>query len=271
MTAHEDDEVLLAKVTEAVEVAGQTLLARFRTIPAPTTLSDLLAGIEANDAVVDSDLCDALLAVLPGSQWAVDEEEEGALPAGNWWVADPAEGNVNHLHGRPGWAVTATLVRDGEPVLVVVSVPLTGDTYTALAGHGAFLNGTPIKVSAKQELVAAIVASGQASPGEPKAVRSAMIGSAAKMLDAALLVRLSVPSMIELVDVAAGRLDAFWQHGSVRAGLIGGALLVREAGGTVTDLAGRRWTAASPDFLAAPTALQPAILIVLSSTTEYDA
>lgn len=268
MTRIEVDQALLAKVANAVEAAGRTLLARFRTIPAPTTLPDLLAGIEANDAVVEDDLRDALLAILPGSQWAADEEEEGALPAGDWWVADPAEGNVNHLHGRPGWAVTATLVRDGEPVLAVVSVPLTGDTYTALAGHGAFLNDTPITVSAKQELAAAIVASGQASPGEPKVIRGAMIRSAGALLDTALLVRLSVPSMIELVDVAAGRLDAFWQHGSVRAGLIGGALLVREAGGVVTDLAGERWTAASPDFLAAPAALQPAVLSVLSTVSE---
>ena len=271
MTRIKDDEALLVKATQAVEAAGQTLLGRFLTVPAPITLTDLLAGIEANDAVVEADLRDALLAALPGSQWAADEEEEGALPVGDWWVADPAEGNVNHLHGRPGWAVTTTLVRDGEPMLVVVTVPLTGDTYTALAGRGAFLNGTPIKVSTKHELAAAIVASGQASPGEPKAIRSAMIRSADRLLDAALLVRLSVPSMLELIDVAAGRLDAFWQHGSVRTGLIGGALLVREAGGTVTDLVGRRWTAASPDFLAAPAVLQPAIITVLSSTLEHDA
>ena len=212
---------------------------------------------------------EALLAARPGSQWAADEEEEGALPAGEWWVADPAEGNVNHLHGRHGWGVTATLVRDGEPVLTVVNIPFTGETYTAVAGQGAFVNGLPLRVSGKQELSAAIIASGQASPGESKAIRSRMIRSADALLDVALLVRLSVPTTLELIDVAAGRLDAFWQHGSVRAGLIGGALLVREAGGLVTDLAGERWTPASPDFLASPPALQPAILSALSSTSEF--
>lgn len=268
MTRTEDDEALLAPVTEAVEQAGKILLSRFRTIPAPTTLPDLLAGIDANDAAVEAALRDALLALRPGSQWADDEEDEGALPPGEWWVTDPAEGNVNHLHGRTGWAVTATLVRDGEPVLTVIAVPLTGATYTALSGRGAFLNGQPLRVSAKQSLDAAIVASGQASPGESKAIRSKMLRSAGALLDAALLVRLSVPTTMELIDVAAGRLDAFWQHGSVRAGLIGGALLIREAGGLVTDLAGARWTAASADFLAGPPALQPAILAALSSSSE---
>jgi myo-inositol-1(or 4)-monophosphatase len=268
MTQTASDEALLAQVTQAVEQAGKHLLARFGTSGAPITKSDLLAGIDANDAAVEGILRDALLGLRPSSHWAADEEAEGALPLGEWWVADPAEGNVNHLHGRSGWGVTATLVRDGEPVLTVINIPLAGDTYTALVGQGAFVNGRPLHVSAKQSLDAAIVASGQASPGETKAIRSQMLRSAAALLDAALLVRLSVPTTVELIDVAAGRLDAFWQHGSVRAGLIGGALLVREAGGFVTDLSGTRWTASSATFLASTAALQPAILAVLSATSE---
>ena len=267
----EDDALLTSfvqAVVHAVERAGRQLLTRFGTVPAPTTLPDLLAGIKANDDAVEAGLRDALLTIRPGSRWAGDEEEEGALPAGEWWVADPAEGNVNHLHGRSGWGVTATLVRDGEPVLTAINIPLAGDTYVARPGRGAFVGGRPLRVSAKRSLDAAIVASGQASPGESRAIRSRMLRSADALLDAALLVRLSVPTTLELVDVAAGRLDAFWQHGRVRAGLIGGALLVREAGGLVTDLAGERWTAASADVLASPPALQPALLAVLSSVSE---
>ncbi len=265
------DEALLAKVTQVIEQAGQQLLTRFRTTSLPTTKLDLLAGVNANDAAVEAPMRHALLAARPGSHWAANEEEEGALPTGEWWVADPVEGNVNHLHGRPGWGVTATLVRDGEPALTAITIPLTGETYTARPGQGAFVNGRPLHASAKQSLDAAIVASGQASPGESKAIRSRMLRSASAMLDAALLVRLSVPTTLEVIDVASGRLDAFWQHGSVRAGLIGGALLVREAGGLVTDLAGARWTASSGDFLASPPALHPAILAALSSTSEQAA
>lgn len=88
-------------------------------------------------------------------------------------------------------------MRDGEPVLTVVSVPLTGETYTALAGRGSFLNCRPVKVSVKHEGASAIVASGQARPGEPKAIRAEMLRSAYALLDTVLLVRLSVPSMIE--------------------------------------------------------------------------
>jgi len=271
VTDNVNDQNLLVQAAEAVGRAGQLLLDRFRTHAVPRTHAALLAGIDANDTAVEADLRSALLTARPGSHWADDEDEEGALPSGEWWVADPAEGNVNHLHGRAGWGVAATLVRDGEPVLTAVNIPLTGETYTALCGRGAFVNGQPLQVSAKQELSAAMVSSGQARPGESKQTRSAMIRSADALLDAALLVRLSVPTTLELIDVASGRLDAFWQHGSVRAGLIGGALLVREAGGLVTDLSGARWTAASPDFLASPSALHPALLAALSSTSQVAA
>lgn len=269
MTPTENDQRLLDQTSRIVEQAGQCLLARFGTTPPPVSLPQLLTGIEANDAAVGSMLRDALLAARPGSQWTADEEEEGALPPGEWWVVDPAEGNINLLHGRSGWGVTATLVRNGETVLTAINVPLMGETYTALSGKGAFVNSRPLRVSAKNTLGASIVSSGQASPGESKATRTKMIRSAEALLDKALLVRLSVPSTLELVDVAAGRLDAFWQHGSVRAGLLGGALLVREAGGIVTDLTGVHWGAASADFLACPPTLHPAMLDVLSSHSEH--
>ncbi len=71
------------------------------------------------------------------------------------------------------------------------------------------------------------------------------------MMTAGLLVRVSVPATLHLLNVAAGRMDAFFQFSDVRADKVAGALLVAEAGGTVTDLRGRPWTAASPDFLAA--------------------
>lgn len=72
----------------------------------------------------------------PGSRGEEDELAGGVLPEGEWWVVDTAEGNINHIHGMGEWAVTATLVRDNVPVLSVVHLPLTGDTYTALQGKG---------------------------------------------------------------------------------------------------------------------------------------
>lgn len=194
-------------------------------------------------------------------------EEElagGALPSGEWWVVDPAEGNVNHLHGLPDWGVTATLVRDNQPVLTAVHLPLTGETYTALAGGGAHLDGRPLRVSETTDLGLSLVATSQARPDEDQAVTRRIGSSITAMLGDALVVRTSVPATLHLLNVAAGRIDAFWQFAGARADLLPGALLVTEAGGRISDAEGRPWTPASESLLAAAPGVHTAAVATLS-------
>lgn len=264
-TATAADAALLGPVTDAVHLAALSLRGRFSADARPGDLDAILADLAANDATVLAVLKTPLLAARPGSGWVEDELDGGALPPGEWWVVDPAEGNINHIHGIGEWAVTATLVRDNAPVLAVVHLPLTGDTYTALAGRGAQLNGRPLHPSAKTELGAALVGTGQARPGEDEETFRRIGASVTAMLAAALVVRVSVPATLQLIHIAAGRMDAFWQYSDVRSGLLAGALLVREAGGTVTDIHGRPWNLASEDFLAAAPALHTASVAVLST------
>ncbi|MFF1284246.1 inositol monophosphatase family protein [Streptomyces sp. NPDC058299] len=258
------DTTLMSDVTAAVRIAGRTLLDRYTPHARGVSLDEVVQELHANDDAVLDVLREPLLRARRGSQWAEDELAGGALPPGEWWVVDPAEGNINHVHGMPGWAVTATLVRDNEPVLTVVHLPLTGDTYTAAAGGGARLNDRPLKVSAKSGLGAALVGTGQAKPGEDVRTYRRIGDSVTAMLTAGLVVRVSVPATMQLIHVAAGRMDAFWQFSDVRSGLVAGALLVSEAGGTVTDLAGEPWTTAGRDFLAAAPGVHAAALEALS-------
>lgn len=259
-----DDIALLGEVVVATADAGSILLDRFSWSNRVADAESLLAAIDANDAASEAVLRPALERLRPGARWDEDEEGAGALGAGEWWVADAAEGNVNHIHGSGHWGVTAALVRDDVPVLAVVHLPALGRTYTALRGHGAFLNGEPITVSEKTGLAAALVGTGQAKPGEDASIRRRMGRSIDRMLDAALLVSAVVPSTLQIVQVAAGHLDAFWQYGQIRSGLLAGALLVREAGGVVTDTAGASWTLASDDFLATTPRLVAPIARVLT-------
>ncbi|MFJ5228896.1 inositol monophosphatase family protein [Kitasatospora sp. NPDC088391] len=258
------DTALLSEVTAAVRAAGRTLSGRHTTRARGTGLDEIVAEIHANDDAVLDVLKEPLLRARPGSRWAEDELAGGALPPGEWWVVDPAEGNINHVHGMDDWAVTATLVRDNLPVLTVVHLPLTGHTYTAVAGGGAHLDGRPLTVSAKTDLGAALVGTGQARPGEDERTFRRIGDSVTAMLINGLVVRVSVPATMQLIHVAAGRTDAFWQFSDVRSGLVAGALLVAEAGGTVTDLAGAPWHAGSRDFLAAAPGVHPAALDVLA-------
>ncbi|MEU5064998.1 3'(2'),5'-bisphosphate nucleotidase CysQ [Streptomyces virginiae] len=245
------DADLLAETVLAVRTAGSALRERFGEVVPYETREELMRALAANDDTALAILRPRLTDLRPDAGWVEDELDGGALPPGEWWVVDPAEGNVNHLHALPEWAVTATLVRDNQPVLTVVHLPLTGETYTALTGAGAHLDGRPLHVSETAKLDLSIVATSQARPDEDEEVVRRVGRSITAMLFDALVVRTAVPATLHLVNVAAGRADAFWQFAGARADLLPGALLVMEAGGRITDAEGRPWTPQSGSFLAA--------------------
>jgi myo-inositol-1(or 4)-monophosphatase len=264
-TAAGIDEVLLGKARAAVEAAGVVLRDRYTTHARARNLTEIFEVLRANDDAVLPDLERRLLDARPGSRWVDDELATGTLPDGEWWIVDPAEGNINHVHGMPEWAVTATLMRNNRPVLTVVHLPLTDDTYTAIAGHGAALNGEPLRVSAKTELGAGLVATSQAQPDEDRETYRRIGESVTALLTAGLVVRVSVPATLQLVNVAAGRMEAFWQYSEVRSGLVSGALLVTEAGGVVTDIHGEPWAPGRRDFLAAAPGVHRAVTEALAT------
>ncbi|MEU1105788.1 inositol monophosphatase family protein [Streptomyces tibetensis] len=245
------DADLLAQTAVAVRAAASALRERFGAVVRYRTREELMRALAANDDVVLDVLRPRLTLLRPDARVVEDELAGGALPPGEWWVLDPAEGNVNHLHALPEWAVTATLVRDNQPVLTAVHLPLTGETYTALAGAGAHLDGRPLRVSGTTDLGLSVVATSQARPDEDEKVVRRIGSSITAMLLDALVVRTSVPATLHLLNVAAGRIDAFWQFAGARADLLPGALLVAEAGGRISDAEGRPWTPESESFLAA--------------------
>ena len=260
------DSALLAATTLAVQAAGAQLKSRFSLgAPGLKTLADVVHAIDANDAAALTAMRAPLLAARPGALWADDELAGGELPPGEWWVTDPVEGNINHIHGMADWCVTATLVRDNQLVLTVVDVPLTGETYLAMRGHGAWCNGVRLRASGKTTLNAALVATGQAAPGESSETQRRLVKSIAAMLKAGLVLRAAVPSTWQLMHVAAGRMDVFWQFSQVRSGLVAGALLVEEAGGVVSDARGRPWTLGSDNLVAAAPGVHAASVDVLRS------
>jgi myo-inositol-1(or 4)-monophosphatase len=262
---HLEDTVLLEHAALAVQAAGQAIKSRFSGKPSVVTRQDILETIAFNDQLSLAVLREALSAARPSARWDDDESGTGALPPGEWWVCDPVEGAINHVHGLPEWGVTATLVRDNRPVLTAVHLPMSGETYTALLGGGAHLNGVRLHASAKTDLRAATVGTAQATPDEGSAIYRRIGLSVGAMLEAALVVRVSVPSTLQLVNVAAGRQDLFWQHSEVRSGLLAGALLVSEAGGSVTDLDGNPWNPGSDAFLAGAPGLTRSAGTVLAS------
>ncbi|WP_419702936.1 inositol monophosphatase family protein [Promicromonospora sp. NFX87] len=261
-----EDAMLVPGIRSALAAAGEVLVQRFESKTEFVTRDDVVEGIYANDRASLDVMRPALTALRPEAGWAEDELESGALPDGEWWVTDPVEGNINHIHGIADWGVTATLVRDGVPVVTVVHLPLTGQFYTAVRGGGAFLDGERITPSVKAKLDAALVGSGQASPRETSETFAKIARSTEAMLNAGLVLRLSVPATLQLIHVATGRMDLFWQHSAVRSGLVSGALLVSEAGGVVSDLRGGPWALDSTGFLATTRELHGEAVAILAPT-----
>lgn len=259
-----EDRGLLAAVVDIAAEAGRALAARYSTAARPAGRQDMFRTGTADSQVSLDILRPALTALRPAAQWLTDDYETTALPPGEWWVVDEVEGNINHVHGLPEWGVTVALVRDGEPVLAVVRQPIGDLTYTALRGAGAHLNGAALTVSAKTDLDAAIVVTGQAEADQDGTYRR--IGqSITAMLQQALLVRATVPSTFPMLLVAAGHNDVFWQYEPVLSGVAAGALLITEAGGTVTRIDGTPWSPGADSILATTPALHGAAVEVLAT------
>ncbi|MER5598397.1 3'(2'),5'-bisphosphate nucleotidase CysQ [Streptomyces sp. NPDC002265] len=258
------DADLLGQTAVVVRAAGSALRERFGEVVRYQTREDLMHALAANDDTALDILRPGLTRLRPGAGWVAEELDGGALPPGEWWVVDPAEGNVNHLHALPEWAVTATLVRENQPVLTAVHLPLTGETYTALTGAGAHLDGSPLQASRTADLGLSIVATSQARPDEDEKVVRRVGSSITAMLFDALVVRTAVPATLHLLNVAAGRIDAFWQYSGARSDLLPGALLVTEAGGQISDAEGRPWTPQSESFLAAAPSVHADAVTTLS-------
>lgn len=258
-----EDIALLDRLVAVVTEAGNRVAELFSPASRPTDRHDIFTAGRRNEETSLAVLRPGLAAARPAVGWVDDDQETTALPVGEWWAVDAVEGNVNHVHGMAEWAVTATLIRDNEPVLTAMHQPVGDLTYTARKGAGAWCNGRRLQTSSKTELADAIVATGQAESGQEQTYLR--IGrSITAMLSRALLVRATVPSTFPLLSVAEGHIDGFWQYEPVLPGVAGGALLVREAGGDVTDLDGRPWRPGSPALVAAAAGIHPAVIDGLS-------
>src|SRR5690349_17232701 len=103
-TTQDADTDLLTQTAVAVRAAGSALRERFGEVAHYQTRDELMRAIAANNDIALDILRPRLTAVRPDAGWVEDELAGGALPTGEWWIVDPAEGNVNHLHGLPEWA-----------------------------------------------------------------------------------------------------------------------------------------------------------------------
>jgi len=166
-------------------------------------------------------------------------EEDGVLPDPDceWrWIVDPLDGTINFAHGFPLWCVSIALEHRGRVVAGVVHVPPTGATYSASAGGGATLDGRPIRVGKVDSLRSALIAA--AMPVDFAGDAGRQLAYYGRFSTGTHSVRRTGSSAWNLAIVAAGGLDVSYATSVHPWDIAAGVVLVREAGGTVTDLAG---------------------------------
>nr|MDE0500729.1 inositol monophosphatase family protein [bacterium] len=183
----------------------------------------------------------------------VREESGGELPdGGRVWLVDPIDGTTNFIRGFPWVGVSVALWVDDAPAVGVVIDVTTGDEYTAVAGRGAWRNGSPIKVSATRDLGGALIVTG--FPYDRRERTEICQTRFRQVLAAAQGIRRLGAASMDLCMVASGKLDGYWEEDLSPWDMGAGVLMVTEAGGMVTDQSGNPVGARTP-FVAATNGL----------------
>lgn len=164
--------------------------------------------------------------------------EEGGVVEGpdksHRWFIDPLDGTINFMHGVPHFAVSVGLEREGHLVAGVVYNPISDDMFTAEKGQGAWHNDRRLRVSARRDLSDSLVATGIPHRGRPG--HEEFMNEVNGVMREVSGVRRFGSAALDLAWVAAGRYDAFWERALAPWDIAAGIVLVREAGGLVSDL-----------------------------------
>ncbi len=194
------------------------------------------------DREAEAEIVARITAAFPGHRILAEEAAtapggSAAIPAAEWlWIVDPLDGTTNFLHAFPVFSASIAVAHRGELVAAAVVHGGTGEAWTATRGGGAFLDGRPVQVSRLDTLRLALVGTGfpyrylESIPAYLRQLDAVMRNVAA--------VRRPGSAALDLCQVAAGRYDAFWEQRLAPWDVAAGTLIVREAGGVVTDLAG---------------------------------
>jgi myo-inositol-1(or 4)-monophosphatase len=154
------------------------------------------------------------------------------------WIIDPLDGTTNYAHSYPVFCVSLALEVKGEVILGVVYDPNLQECFTAVKGQGARCNGQPLRVSTVAELDKSLLATG--FPYDVRVSDINNIDHFVNFLRQAQAIRRCGSAAIDLCYVACGRFDGFWELKLNPWDIAAGALLVREAGGRVSDFGGER-------------------------------
>ena len=199
--------------------------------------------------------------------------EEGGLIAGNdtdnRWIIDPLDGTMNFLHGLPHFAISIAHESNGVLNAGIVYDPVRDEMFRAERGKGAFLNDRRLRVSARQALENSVLATGIPCLGRDP--HPAYLDMLSAVMENCAGVRRFGSAALDLAYVAAGRYEGFWETGLESWDIAAGIILVREAGGMVSDLKGGGTMMESGDIIATNYLLdQPIVRLLRDSVGKKE-
>lgn len=250
---------LLGLAVSAASAAGDYL----RSAPRPRDPSDWTAKGRADwatevDRTAESIIRDILLRGTPAATIIGEELSPDVVTRGLVWIVDPLDGTTNFLHGYPQYAVSIAAAVDGVlEAGVILDVPREC-IYGAVRGQGAWLGDTRLRVSTITDPAHALLGTGY--PFKQLHELDRYLEQFRRILPLTSGVRRAGSAALDLADLAAGRLDGFWELSLAPWDVAAGILLIREAGGVVTDLDGKDAGLQHGPIVAGNPALHPWLL-----------
>ncbi|WP_374305212.1 inositol monophosphatase [Methylocella sp.] len=194
--------------------------------------------VSAADKKAEKVIFEELSRARPGYGFLMEEsgEVEGSDKS-HTWIIDPLDGTTNFLHGLPLFSISIGLVREGQIVAGLVYNPATEDMYVAEKGQGAYHNNRRLRVAARRDVSEALIGCGVPHIGK-SAEHARFIEEFSTVMRAAGAIRRLGSAALDLCHVAEGSYDGFWERGLKAWDVAAGIVMIREAGGFVTDADG---------------------------------
>lgn len=206
------------------------------------------------DKRAEQTLLEELMRVRPGFGFLGEEGGKVLGDGHHRFIVDPLDGTTNFLHGIPHFAISVALEKDGEIVAGVIYEPIGDELYWAEKGKGAFLDTVSTKshrlrVSGRRQLGNSLIGTG--IPFRGRGDHPAYLAQLEAVMGQTAGVRRQGSAALDLAFVAAGRLDGFWENGLSPWDIAAGVLMVKEAGGFLSEIGGKPHRLDSPNILAA--------------------
>jgi myo-inositol-1(or 4)-monophosphatase len=255
---------LLRRAKAAAEAAGTYLRGVERPAdPAGWTLKGSRDFVTEVDRNTERIIAGILLAGASGGRMVGEELSPDIVTDGLVWIVDPLDGTTNFLHGYPSYAVSIAAAVDGVlQAGVVLNVPHK-EMYTASRGKGAWLDGRRLAVSRIDDPEFALVGTG--FPFRDLTHLQEYQSQFARVAASTSGIRRAGAAALDLADVAAGRFDGFWEQRLSAWDIAAGTLLIREAGGVITDFNGRDIGIEHTGVVAGNPAMHDWLLAILSA------